>query len=193
MSNEEKGIVKRMGMGFKAFSDVIMGVEIKDKIGIKGTWDFECVRPDGSIRWTEHVENIIVNTGLDDALDKWLRGSAYTAAFFVGLKDTGAPVAADTMASHASWALIPAATFSTSPLPTLTLAAVSGQSTDNSAAKASFAIIATDTIFGAFVTDNSTVGATTGLLVSAVDFAASRNVVNLDTLNVTVTFTSASV
>ena len=65
-------------------------------------------------------------------------------------------------------------------------------SVDNAAAKASFDINGSTTIFGAFVTTNSTKGGTSGTLYGAADFAASRAVISGDTLNVTVTLTAAA-
>ena len=159
-------------------------------VGLRNTYKFECFDKDGNLKWTEEVPNIVVNVGLDDLLDKYLKGSSYTAAFFVGLKNTGSPVAGDTMASHGSWT--ENVTYSEGTREALTLGTVSGQSVDNSASKASFSINGTTTIFGAFVTDNDTKSGATGLLYGVADFGASRAVENGDTLNVTVTLTAAS-
>ena len=178
------------GARLKAAAEIIMGGEWKQGIGIGALWHFECYKPNGDLRWELTESNIIVNVGLNDVLDQYL-DEGTGPAFFVGLKDTGVPVAADTMASHASWATI--SPYSNGTNPQLLMGAAASQSIDNSAAKATFNINATDEIFGAFVTDNNVVDAATGLLFGVVDFAASRNVVNLDTLNVTVTVTSASV
>lgn len=150
----------------------------------------ECFDKDGHLKWKEEVPNIVVNVGLDDLLDKYFKGSTYTAAFYVGLKGTGTAVAADTMASHASWSEITA--YSEGTRQTLTLGTVSSQSVDNSASKASYSINGSATVAGAFVTTNNTKGGTTGTLYGAADFSSSRAVVNGDTLNVTVTLTAAS-
>lgn len=162
-----------------------------NKLGIHTVWRFECRRSDGSLRWVEEVRNITVNVGLDDMLDKYFKGSGYTASFFMGLKDTGAPVAADTMASHASWPTI--TPYSNATDPAATFGVVASQSVSNSASPAVFNINATDIIFGAFLKDNNTKGGITGLLFGVANFAASQAVVNLDTLNVTVTITSQTI
>ncbi len=184
--------MKRHGIGtrIKAACDIIMGVRAPYSIGFGAVWHFECLRPDGSLRWELEKSNIIVNVGLDAILDEYL-DEGTGPPFFVGLKDTGVPVAADTMASHASWARIEP--YSNATRPALLMGVAASQSIDNSASKATFNIDATDEVFGAFVTDNSAKVGDTGLLFGVVDFGASRNVVNLDTLNVTVTVTSASV
>jgi len=184
-------IIKNMGANFKAAADIIMNGPVKSGVGIMGHFHFECYDKHGILKWEEKVSNLIVNVGLDDILDKWLKGSGYTASAFVGLKDTGAAIAANTMGTHTEWATI--TPYSDATDPALTLGSVASQSVDNSASKATFNINATDEVFGAFVKTDNTKGGTAGILFSVVDFGASRNVVNGDTLNVTVTYTSASV
>ncbi len=150
----------------------------------------ECFARDGSLKWVEEFDNITVDVGLDEILDKFYKGSTYTATHYVGLKLTGAIVAADTMASHAGWA--ETTVYSNANRPTFTPGAVSGQSVDNSASKAVFNINGTATVTGAFMTTNNTKGGSTGILIGGGEFAASRGVANGDTLNVTVTATQAS-
>lgn len=176
--------------GTKVSGDVESSNKVPSGIGVKHHYHYECFKPDGTLRWERYSSNIVVNTGLDDILNKYWKASA-SAAFFVGLKDTGTPVAADTMASHASWATI--SPYSNGTDPSLSMGTASSQSIDNSASKAVFNINATDEIFGAFVKDNSTVDSSTGLLVSVDDFGTSRNVLSGDTLNVTITVTAADV
>lgn len=178
-------------MGLRSMGYLIRSV-FAGPIGLRmfNMYDVECFDADGKLKWREVVPNLVVNAGLDDVLDKYFKGSAYTAAFYVGLKDTGTVAAADTMASHAGWATI--TPYSDANDPALTLGTVSGQSVDNSASKATFNINATDVIYGCFVKDNNTKGGATGLLYGAVDFASSRSVESGDTLNVTVTLTAAS-
>src|SRR3990172_6860164 len=63
----------------------------------------EAVR-DGKVLWVDEFDNLVVNVGLDDNLDKHFKGSGYTAAWYVGLTD-GTPTfaAGDIMSSHAGW------------------------------------------------------------------------------------------
>jgi len=152
----------------------------------------ECFGPDGRLKWVDEFDNLVVNVGLDDSLDKHLKGSGYTAAWFVGLTDdTPTPAAGDTMASHVGWA--EATGYDEATREALTLGTVSGQSVDNSASKASFTINATDTIGGAFVASDGTKGGTSGILYGAGAFTGGdRAVVDDDTLNVTVTLTAAA-
>lgn len=181
-------IKNKGGMGASASLSAVAGVTF----GVRGgcRYKVECRDRDGVLKWTEEFGNITVNAGLDEILDKFWKGSAYTASHFVGLKLTGAIVAADTMAAHAGWA--ESTVYSNATRPALTLGTVSGQSVDNSASVAAFNINAGATITGAFVTTNNTKGGTTGILMGGGEFAASRAVVNGDTLNVTITATQAS-
>lgn len=157
-------------------------------IGIKHHYHYECFDKDGKLKWEMRSTNIVPNAALDDILNKYWKATV-SAAFFVGLKGTGTPVAADTMASHVSWATI--TPYSNATNPALNMGTASSQLISNTASQAIFNINATATVFGAFVTDNSTVGAATGLLVSVDDFGASRAVINTDTLNITVQVTTA--
>jgi len=165
--------------------------ESKDmNLRLKSHWVITCTGSDGQEKWKEEQDNLIVTEGLTDLLDKYFKGSSYTATWYVGLKDTGTALAADTMASHSSWAeIVP---YSDSNRPTLTLGTPSAGSVDNSASKASFTINATDDVYGAFTTTNNTKSGTSGVLYGVVDFSSTRSVISGDTLEAQVTLTSAS-
>lgn len=143
----------------------------------------ECYGANGALKWVEDYENLVTTAGKTDIVDKYFKGSAYTAAWFLGLKGAGTAAAGDTMASHAGWAEVTA--YSNATLPAITFGTTSAGS--NTATAVTFNINGTATVAGAFVTTNSTKGGTTGTLYSAGDFAASRSVVSGDTLNVTLT------
>lgn len=158
---------------------------------IRAYWHWECYGADGKLKWTDDYQNLVVNTGLNDILDKYFKGSSYTAAHYVGLTD-GTPTAAagDTMSSHAGWTEV--TDYSESVRQTVTWGTVSSQSVSNSASKATFSINATVTVGGAFLTTNSTKGGTTGTLISVGAFSGGdKSLTSGDTLNVTVTFTAA--
>ena len=38
---------------------------MSDKLKIGSVWNVECVSPEGNVKWSEVVENIVVNEGLD--------------------------------------------------------------------------------------------------------------------------------
>lgn len=161
-------------------------------VGFRNTYVVECHDKDGRLKWREEMQNLTVNVGLDEILDKFWKGSTYTASFFVGLTDGTPTVAAgDTMASHAGWAEV--TDYSESVRETLTLGSVSSQSVDNSASKAVFSVTGTATVGGAFITTNNTKSGTTGILIGAVAFTGGdKSVSNGDTLSVTATLTAAS-
>ena len=172
-----------------------MGLPIGVK-GLKTHYKIEAFRPDKNGKliplWTEEFDNLVVNVGLDDSLDKHLKGSGYTAAWYVGLVSatpTFAP--ADTMdGAHAGWT--EQTEYDEAVRQTLVLGAVSGQSVDNSAAKAVFTISATITFGGAFVVDASDKGGATGILYGGGVFTQDRALIDNDVLNVTVTCTAAA-
>lgn len=146
----------------------------------KLTYAFECFDKDGNLKWRDSFENLVTTQGLNDIIDKYFKGAAYTAAWFLGLKAAGTPVVGDTLASHASWAEL---TGYTGNRKAITFGTTSGGS--NTATAAAFAITGTATVAGAFV--GSVATGTAGTLYSAGDFAAARSVINGDTLNVTLT------
>lgn len=158
---------------------------VTDHVGVAGKFMVTCRDSEGRIRWEDGFPNLVVTTGKNDLLNKYFLGSAYTAAFFVGLKGTGTIAAGDTMASHAGWTDITG--YSNATRPAFSPASSTAGSSTNSASPAVFNINATNTIAGCFITTDSTKGGTTGILFSAADFASSRAVVSGDTLTVTYT------
>lgn len=180
-------------LGIASSADVEKGAGQTCSFGLKTHYVVECLDSNGNEKWVEEFDNLVVNVGLDDNLDKYFKGSAYTAAHYVGLTD-GAPlgeVAGDTMASHAGWAeVVP---YSDANRPTLTLGTVASQSVDNGASRAVFNINATSTVGGAFVTTDDTKSGTAGTLYGVGAFAADKSVTSGDTLNVTITLTAAAV
>lgn len=153
----------------------------------------ECFDKNGNLKWKDTIKNLVVNEGLDDALDKYFKGSAYTAAHYVGLTDgTPTVAAADSMATHAGWTEVVA--YDEAVRQTLTLGAVSSQSVDNSASKAVFTISTNSTtIGGAFITTNNTKSGTTGTLYGGGAFTAGdKTLDDNDVLNVTVTASASA-
>jgi len=153
---------------------------------------FEAYDSKGRLKWREVCPNIVVNTGLDEILDKFYKGAAYTAAHYVGLTDgTPTVVAGDTMAAHGGWTEVVAYTEGTRQA--FTPGAVAAQSVDNSAAKASFSINAGTTIGGGFLTTDDTKGGGAGTLIGGAAFTGGdRSLQNGDTLNVTITASASA-
>ena len=143
-------------------------------------FDVECIGPDGALKWRESIWNVVTTEGKTFAIDKLLKGSAYTAAWYMLLKGTGTAVAGDTLASHAGWSEV---TPYTGNRPAITWGTSAAGS--NTGTAVSFAITGTATVAGAGVC--SVASGTGGTLYNAADFAASRSVGSGDTLNVTPT------
>lgn len=143
-------------------------------------FEIECIGPDGNVKWRETVRNLVMTAGKTDLIDKYLKGSAYTAAWYLLLKGAGSIAAGDTLASHAGWTeLTPYA----GNRPAITWGTTSAGS--NTATAVSISINATATIAGAGCCTVNT--GTSGVLYNMSDFAASRSVASGDTLNVTPT------
>ena len=137
--------------------------------------------------------NLVVTVGKNFLLDNGLAGSAYTAAFFLGLISSvsyTAIVAADTMASHTGWTeagLANAPTYSQATRPAAAWSAASAGSKAFSASL-TYSITSAGTVKGCLLTTVSTKDGTTGTLYSAGLFTGGdRIVANLDTLNVSYT------
>jgi len=165
-----------------------------DKVAAGGVFKVTCIGVDGQVKWEENLKNLVVNVGLKDMNDKYFTGSAYTAAWYIGLYGAAAsndPAAGDTAASHAGWTEVVPYSNATRPAATFAAATTADPSViTNSASPAAFTINATATVGGAFLISDSTKSGTTGVLFSASDFDApgDRSVASGDTLNVTYTF-----
>ena len=135
----------------------------------------------------------MVNVGKTDLLNKYFAGSAYTAAWYLGLVNgatTPTYNAADTMSSHSGWTEITGYSNATRPAASFGAASASGGGAGTagtgtiSTSTTAFNINATNTVAGAFLTTSNTIGGTTGTLFSAGSFASSRSVLSGDVLNV---------
>ena len=171
-----------------AAASIGLAVGVAEQARATGVYTVECYGADGQLKWSDRIDNLVTTAGKNDALDKYLAGSAYTAAWYLGLIDStgySAVAAGDTASSHAGWAESTA--YSQSTRPAASWASASGGSKALSSA-ASFSINATATIKGAFLVSNSTKSGTTGVLYSAGLFSGGdRTVANGDTLNVSYT------
>ena len=158
-----------------------------------GVFHVQCFDKDGVLKWEDQMHNLVVNVGLQDMNTKYFKGSAYTAAFYLGLVEgpgsSTTYAAADTLASHAGWTEFTnySGTRKTVTFGTATTADPSVLS--NSASPSQFSITGGGgTVAGAFLTTVDS--GTSGLLFSEADFQSpgDRVVVSGDTLNVTYTF-----
>jgi len=156
------------------------------KVG--GVFEVECFGPDGKLKWKDTAKNLVTNEGLDHILDVVLHGTTAVSPWYVGLKNTGNPAAADTLASHGTWT---ENTNYTGDRQEYVEAAASSQSVTNSASKASFSIsVDTQTISGAFLAGAAT--GTSDTLLCVADFTGGdKSADNGDTLEVQYTISAA--
>lgn len=178
----------------KIGGDAVTGTQAESRaksgvgIGLQfhNVYTFECFGADGALKWREEVTNTVFDAGANDLLSKYFKGSAYTAAWYVGLTTGTTFAQQDTAASHAGWSEFTA--YSQSTRPAWTGGTPTGRSVDNSAAQATFSINgAGGTVAGAFLNSNSAISGTTGILYGAAALSASRTLASGDTLNITVT------
>ena len=162
-------------------------VESSEALNATGTYYAECYDSEGNLKWADTIENLVVTVGENDLLDKYFQGSAYTAAWYMGLvsgASTPTYAATDTLASHAGWTELAAGTAYTGNRITVGWSAASAGS--KSSTSTSFPIIATNTVAGCLMSSVST--GTSGILYSAGNFTGgNKSVSSGDTLNVTYT------
>jgi hypothetical protein len=157
-----------------------------------GVFHVQCLDKDGNLKWETTKHNLVVNQGLQDMNTKYFKGSAYTAAWFLGLvtgPGSGTTfAAADTLASKA-WTEFTNYSGARKTVTFGTATTADPSVIDNSASPAAFTISgAGGVVAGAFLCSVSS--GTSGILFSESDFQSpgDRTVVAGDTLNVTYTF-----
>ena len=177
-------------MGEKAKAMDANGVSLGKKSGVSesakatGRYNVTCTGPDGKIKWTDTIENVVTTEGKNEALDQFLAGSAFTAAWYMGLQNGAAATVSSTYA-------VPICTevtdYTEGARPTVAFSAAASGSKGTSSDVA-FSINATVTVDGVMLSDVATKGDTVAggaVLYSAGDFTGgSKNVDNGDTLNV---------
>lgn len=185
-------------MRFRAKATSLFSAALRRALGVSerarahGRYRVVCRRADGSIRWEEEFSNIIVNEGLDYLLSAGLADGTKQASWYVGLLAASpTPLAAWTKTEVGANDFV---AYTEATLPAFTPGAVSGQSVDNSASKASFAINANgSSIGGAYLASANTKAVEGGAatIYSAGAFASNKAADSGDTLEVTATFTMA--
>jgi len=180
-------------IGEKVSAIDVNGVSLGKKSGVSenvnasGRYDVICTGPDGKVKWKDHIDNVVTTEGKNEALDQFLAGSAFTAAWYMALQNGGAPLVSSTYA-------VPICTevedYTEGSRPTVAFSAASSGSKVTSS-DISFSINATVTVDGVMLMDFATKGDVAqggAVLYSAGDFSGgSKAVANGDTLNVSYT------
>jgi hypothetical protein len=166
-------------------SEVTRSGDASEELHAVGRYHVVCRDADGNVKWEDDFPNLVTTIGKNFILDSALSGSAYTAAFYLGLVDgASAPTyaTADTAASHAGWA--ENQSYGLGTRPALSFSAATGGA--KASTSTNFAISANATIAGCFLTTSSAKGGTAGTLISAGSFTAgSRGLLAGDQLAVT--------
>jgi hypothetical protein len=181
-------------LGDTVQSGLIAGTNSGDTALAIGRFTVECYDKDGKLKWVEENPNLVVNVGLQYLAGCGLTSTTQITTWYVGLYGAASsnnPAATDTLASHAGWTELTPGSAYTGNRPAATFASATNANPSvvtNTASKASFAMLTSTTVGGAFLC--SAASGTSGTLFSASDFQSpgDRSVVSGDTLNVTYTF-----
>lgn len=173
-------------------ASVTVGSGVNEDMAVVGRFTATCYDSEGNVRWAEEFPNLVVNVGKIYLLNETFAGSSYTATWYLGLVNASPTYnAADTMSSHSGWTEVTGYSNATRPAASFGSATASGGGSGSagtgtiSTSATAFNINATNTVAGAFLTTNSTIGGTTGTLFSAGSFGTARSVLSGDVLNVT--------
>ncbi len=177
-------------------ASVARGAGIAEGALAIGQYHVECRGPDGALKWSEDIKNVVMNEGKNAMLTMGLKTTTTVVGPFLGLISgasyTSTPVVGDTMVSHATWKEA-----GPSYAPEWTTPASSARQTlvPNAASAGSmacpavsFSISTTGTIKGCFLVMGTGASATNantgGSLWSAGLFSADKSVSGGDTLSV---------
>jgi hypothetical protein len=148
---------------------------------------FECFGADGTLKWREEVDNLVVTEGLNALITNTFKTIPGSVTWYVGLKLAGSVAAGDTMASHAGWleaGIANAPTYSEAARPTTAWSAASAGAKALSAGLV-FTFTGSGTVKGCFLNTVATKDGTTGVLLSAGLFTGGdQPVVSTNTLTV---------
>lgn len=178
MSNEKMAAMDQVSAA------CVYGTQPNEVMEIHGRYHLVCYDVDGNLKWEDWIDNVVATVGRNDMLDKYLSGTSWsTGTVYMGLKNSGAVNAADTMSSKA-WSELNII----ASRPSVSFSSASGGSKGTSTAVV-FDITAAGptTVNGVFVVvgGTSAVNNTTGVLYSVGDFSSSKSVVSGDKINVT--------
>lgn len=169
-----------------------------EQVHAEGRYVVECFDKHGILKWSDEIENIVVNAGKNFLLDNGLAGSAVTVSSYMFLAGSApaSATATDTMASKTGWTEVGgtnAPAYTGNRKGSLSWSAASGGSKSVSSAQ-SFVFTSSGTVAGCGIVVGTSAGTmatkddTTGSLYSVGAFTGgSKTVASGDTLNVSYT------
>lgn len=143
---------------------------VMESVRAHGQYRVEFYDRHGDLVWRDQIENLVTTLGKNNLLDNHLSGSAYTAAWYLGLVNgasTPTFSAADTAASHAGWTEFTSYDAATRPAPAFNAASGGSKATT----QVTFAINASGTVAGCMLISSNVKGGTAGLLYSCGAFS----------------------
>ena len=175
-----------------------MKKSISEQLQLTGVFTVICKDKKGNVKWKDTFKNLVTTQGKNDALDKYLSGVGYTAAFYLGIissvsysavavGDTAAQINGANGWREAGGANAP--TYS-GARKTAAWASASGGSKALSAGL-SYTLTGAGTVKGAFLSTASAVDSTTGILYSAGLFTGGDKIVSATDV-LTVTYTASA-
>lgn len=156
------------------------------------TYTLECIGVDGKTKWKDTFHNLLPDVGRDYIMGAAMNGSSQFTTWYIGLYENArTPVTGDTMVT-----LLADAGETTdygATRLTLTPDSLSGGVWSNAGSPAQATFTASATIRGGFITSGSTVGSTTGLLLSAALASTAKTVAAGEILRVTAGWSLTSI
>jgi len=169
-------------------------MEQNTKMRVAGYFNYEHIR-DGKVIDSWQEPNLVVDEGLNYALDASFSGGTPITTWYVGVyKNNYTPIAGNVASTFAGAGIANEATteYDEATRPGWTEAGVSAKTITNSASPAVFTFNTGVTVYGAFLISANTKGGLTGTLAAASKFTSSRAMLAADVLNVTYTLTATS-
>lgn len=164
----------------------------QEGISFDGVFHVECRDKDGNLKWCDKIGNLVVNQGLNYALDALFdHDSSPVTQWYVGLTAASpTPAAGDTPSSHGGWTEF--TDYDEATRQDLIMA-ITTVSATNSANRASFTVNQdSSSVGGCFIISESTKSGVAGILLSVGAFSGGNKAAdNTDVLNVTYTLTAA--
>lgn len=162
----------------------------KAKLLLGGFFGHNVYHADGSEEGWLVDPNVVVDEGLDHVLDVVFHGETQVDPWYVGIFEGDYTPDSDDTAANITSNSTESTAYDESTRVEYEEAAADSQSITNSANTADFTINDTKTIYGAFLVSASAKSATTGTLMAASRFSASRPVVATDVLSITYTISA---